>query len=100
MSAKLIEAVNSVWETYDLNKDDKLDKAESQKFFDEIINGHEKLENLPDFETFFTTTDADGDKDITKDELIAFLGKHLKAGAEDTAWVLHSSQWFIRVILT
>ena len=86
MSAKLVDAVNSVWETYDLDKDNRLDRAESQKFFDEIINGHEKLENLPDFETFFTTTDVDADQHITKDELVAFLNKHLKAGAEESAW--------------
>ena len=85
MSAKLTEAVDSVWSTYDLNSDNLLDRAESQKFFDEIINGHEKLENLPDFETFFTGTDADKDGHISKEELVAFLGKHLKPGAEDQA---------------
>ncbi len=82
MSEKLVEALNSVWSTYDTNSDDKLNKEESQKFYDEIINGHEKLQNVPDFETFFTTTDADKDTYITKDELIAFLGAHLKEGAD------------------
>ena len=80
--SKLVDAVNSVWDNYDTDKDNLLDRAESQKFFDEIINGHEKLENLPDFETFFTTTDEDKDGHISKDELVAFLGKHLKAGEE------------------
>lgn len=95
MSTKLTDAVESVWGTYDLNNDNLLDRAESQKFFDEIINGHEKLQNLPDFETFFTGTDADKDGHISKEELTAFLRAHLKEGEE---WNLHH-QWFIAEIL-
>lgn len=67
MSDKISQLVDQVWLAYDTDGSGVLEKNEAQQFINEVCGKGSGLENMK--KQLMKLLDADGDNQLTKDEL-------------------------------
>ena len=69
--------VNQIWEKYDKDGNNTLDKSEMRKFVQETMteSGINKTISDEDFETIFNQFDIDGSQTIERDEMAVLVKK-------------------------